>query len=152
MNTRTIYSNFTVNHKYSPKQYMLDCYNFLGVNLKFRARSGTLGLQGDLRRMDMSDSDVCPMCGSVNEDVVHFLFECPQYESERTVFFYEIHQMYINEDADYLYNMFLAKPNFIKAINILDAEPNDNSLNAHLDVILKSFLKTTVHLRFQNFY
>ena len=71
---------------------MLDCYNFLGVNLKFRVRSGTLGLQGDLRRMGMSDSDVCPMCGSVNEDVVHFLFECPQYESERTVFFYEIHQ------------------------------------------------------------
>ena len=96
----------------------------------------------------MSDSDVCPVCGSACEDVVHFLLECPQYERERASFFYRIHQMYIKNDMEHLYDTLLNEPNLMKAVYILDSEPVFNSLSAELDVLVKSFLKEIVGFRF----
>ena len=56
-------------------------HNFKAVQLKFKLRSGILGLGCDLHR-EKRDDGFCKYCGAF-ESVCHFIFHCPAYMAER---------------------------------------------------------------------
>ena len=56
-------------------------HNFTAVQLKFKLRSGILGLRCDLHKQKRDDG-FCKYRGAF-EIVCHFIFHCPTYMAER---------------------------------------------------------------------
>ena len=48
-------------------------------------RTGHIGLNKHLARINRADSPLCPSCQVAEESVHHFLFECPAYRNERHI-------------------------------------------------------------------
>ena len=64
----------------------LDSYcNFRGLQLKFKLRTGTLGLGSDLQRQHRGDG-FCKCC-NLYESAKHFIFVCPSYHTERRILY-----------------------------------------------------------------
>ena len=59
------------------ENYLLDKVSFVGVNLKFRARTNTLDLEGKKRSWSDKHTGLCKICECKTiEDLNHFLFDC----------------------------------------------------------------------------
>ena len=56
----------------------------MAVRLRFRLRSGSVGLFEDKQRCGMMEEDRCVWCGQGEvEDVRHFVLECDEFERDR---------------------------------------------------------------------
>ena len=64
------------------ENYLFNMNDFYATKLKFKARTGCLGINENLARWGTSDS-TCDLCNSNNEDLVHFLFLCPAFNDLR---------------------------------------------------------------------
>jgi hypothetical protein len=68
-----------IRHKERPslEPYLLDKLNFHGSNLKFKARTNSLDLEGRKRSWSDNNTGLCKIC-DINEEesIDHFLFKC----------------------------------------------------------------------------
>ena len=90
------------------EEYLMSSINdFSGAQLKFKARSYTLGLQYEKRKWENDDSDcICPCCGLEDETLEHFLFKCNFYSSERQKLMKETEELLLNSKELNLYKDF----------------------------------------------
>ena len=78
--------------------------NFKAIQLKFRLRTGVLGLGEDLYRQNRGDG-LCQHCLQF-ESAYHFILQCPAYSRQRVQMYNDIKE-HVNED---LFSAFLADP------------------------------------------
>jgi ribonuclease HI len=52
-------------------------------SIVIQMRTGHIGLNLHLARINKSDTSLCPSCSQADESVHHFLFECRRYRNER---------------------------------------------------------------------
>ena len=71
--------------------YMKDISNFRGIQLKFKCRTNTLGINA----ISYKENHNCNMCPDELENNVHFILECPKYLHFRNIMF-----DYIKENCD----------------------------------------------------
>ena len=71
------------------EEYMFNLNGFYATRLKFKARTGCLGINENLERWGISDSK-CDMCKGAKEDLVHFLFLYPTLNVLRKQYFTEL--------------------------------------------------------------
>ena len=71
------------------EKYLLNMNDFYASQLKFKARTGCLGIGENPTRWGVSDP-TCNLCKGSNEDLVHFLFLCPAFSNIRNSCFREL--------------------------------------------------------------
>jgi hypothetical protein len=54
-----------------------------GTALKMRCRLGTLQVNHLLHKRNLSSSPACPLCPASEEDINHFVLDCPAYAMHR---------------------------------------------------------------------
>lgn len=70
------------------QRYLNDTNNCMSCRLKLLARTKHIQLKKYLFRMNMSENDCCPICGTGEvEDLEHFLLKCQTLEHIRSKFF-----------------------------------------------------------------
>ena len=87
--------------------YMFNSRDFRGVQYKFRARMGTLGLNADRQRWGLCDGK-CDVCGNGTEDISHIFFICPVYDDLRKRLFWELEQKLHKSNLFHIWQSFMA--------------------------------------------
>jgi hypothetical protein len=95
---------------------------FRAVQLKFKLRTGVLGIGADLHRQHRGPG-LCKRC-NVFETSKHFIFECPAYNNERGIMLNNIR----NNVNDNLFSFFIQDPNFALCAVLGD---HDDCFNKH---------------------
>ena len=109
------------------EKYMYDMHDFEGTRLKFKARTGCLGLQEDLARWGISDS-VCNLCNSERESIEHFLFICPTLQKIRVECFSALESQIWTRNP-YMWESFMSSSLHFKVRMFLG---NENYLIIHV--------------------
>ena len=111
--------------------YLCSTAHFKSVQLKFKLRSGILGLGADLHRQKRGDG-LCKHCGSF-ESARHFVLHCAAYSRVR-------HDMYLNikksVDTD-MFNLILQYPELLLVFLLGDYDDTFNIL--FLDYLSKAW-------------
>ena len=150
INTRSTLSLYKYLKSSTTKEkYLFNMEYFDGARLKFKARTGCLGLQTDLKRWGLADNDVCTLCGNDKEDVQHFLFTCSKLNSLRIKYFYELESKLFDSGNFHIWSHFCTSSVFIKSCILL------GSVDIHLeecatdpiDAVCKSYLLEAWRLR-----
>ena len=94
----THYLKFKSKRKHC-ENYLLSLSDFRGAQLKFKARSYTLGLAYEKRKWSNSDGDsTCPCCHKVDETLQHFMLECESFAMQRKIMMEGIVDILTNND------------------------------------------------------
>ena len=86
------------------EHYLLDQNNFKGINLKFKARSNSLELEGSKSSWSQEYSGLCKICNNnMKETVDHFVFQCSRLHTIREDTFKELkNELYLTGVSDHL--------------------------------------------------
>lgn len=95
--------------------YTYDPSNFNKISLKFRARTGTLGLGTDLERQYRNGNSnqencvpsLCKYCGSDREDLTHFMLSCPTFADCRVKMMAELETELLKNSYDHIWEFFM---------------------------------------------
>jgi hypothetical protein len=88
-------------------QYMHDICDFRGVQLKFKLRTGILGINENRKRWNLSDG-ICPVCKNNEENVYHFVFNCPAYTTFHIAMLKHIEEELLSHGMDEVFMSFMA--------------------------------------------
>ena len=100
--------------------YLLDKVNFKGANLKFKARTNTLDLEGKKRSWSETYSGHCNICNIKEiESIDHFLFECEGLSSIRNICFNDLKNDLYTID-NYFWDIFINGSSEFKHHLLLD--------------------------------
>ncbi|MCG8432133.1 MAG: hypothetical protein MJA29_13310, partial [Candidatus Omnitrophica bacterium] len=147
-NEANIYHLLAKTQKLQMKPYLKDTYGFVLSSLKFKARTGVIGLNADLKRMSMRKYDICEDCNAeVSEDIIHVLFRCQKYQDKRQLFLGKFLDLCISHEMEDIFYDFMTLSDLCKTSVLLDIEPVDDFCT-ELDHAFKLFLKECNSLRF----
>lgn len=135
----------------SAENYIFNIRDFRGVQLKFKARTATLGLNADRERWGLSDGK-CDFCHSAKEDIFHFFFICPLYNDMRQMLFSQIEQQMQNCNLLDIWQTFIASSLHTKLCFLLGDMAQYHSFQAYsiFDSAGRQFLKDAMSLRAQD--
>ena len=102
--------------------YLLANYPYECIKIKCKLRLGIAGIGEDLYRQHRDRGD-CKSCGAF-ENLRHLLFECPVYNSDRSIFLKNIH----TSIGDKLFNVFYQDLDFAVLCVLGD---HDDTFNKH---------------------
>jgi hypothetical protein len=133
-----------VRHKDQPslEPYLLDKTNFKGSNLKFKARSNSLGLEGRKAAWSEANMGLCKICNlNESETVDHFMFICTKLADVRSKYFKELEEELCNTGWEIIWYIFMTGDINIRRHLLLDNIFEDNyELGTILDKCCKRFL------------
>ena len=90
------------------EQYLFTMKCFESARLKFKIRTGCLGIQDDLLRWNKVTDSNCPLCHAGNEDLYHFMFLCPSLLTIRQDIWKWLETNLTNSKKRYIWEQFAA--------------------------------------------
>lgn len=125
----------------SLEPYLLDKMNFTGCNLKFKARSNTLNLEGRKASWSADNTGLCCLCNYDKETIDHFMFECSSLDPIRNDVYKTLQQTLYHNDLDIFWDIFINGSIDMKRHLMLDNIFQDNyDLGNVFDQCCKSYL------------
>ena len=97
----------SVKQEYSCAPYLLSTTSFRGKQLKFKLRTGVLGLGADLHRQNRGDGQ-CSACNEF-ESHKHFVIHCRLFTELRAKLYNDIRLIV----GDFIFSMYLREPNVL---------------------------------------
>ncbi len=133
-----------IRHKEKPslEPYLLDKLNFNGSNLKFKARSNSLDLEGRKKSWSDNNNGLCKLCNlNQVETIDHFMLECRSLDHIRNDHFENLKRELYCKGWDMIWQIFLNGDVNLKHHLLLDNIFEDNfDLGCVLDKCCKSLL------------
>ena len=119
--------------------YLYNPYDFSGAQLKFKARTGCLGLEADLEQWKESDG-ICKLCDSGSKDTMeHYLLYCGYFNKQRISMYNNLETELMSRNYNVLWQEFISG-NRVHEINFLlgdHGEFFDNDIGNIFDRIIK---------------
>ena len=119
-----------IKHKTQPslEPYLLDKLNFAGCNLKFKARSNVLNLEGRKVAWSNEYNGLCKLCNNDKQETIeHFMFECTKLAIIRDTSFNMLKNNLLKKGWDNMWQLFINGNIDIKRHLMLDNIFQDNN-------------------------
>lgn len=127
---------------------MFTSNDFYGTQLKFKARTGCLGIKENLARWGMTDSK-CDLCKNASEDLPHFLFLCPALNELRNACYGKLEADLRNLGHEELWNRYMGSSILTKLCLFLGDHGYlfNKNVGALFDKTCKEFLRKAWSVR-----
>lgn len=133
--------------KLGMEDYLLDISDFLGVSLKFKARSNTLPVNGRVHSWKTGMNDTCPLCNNGREDLRHFLFMCSTLNDIRVSELSKLESSLLSQGLINHWQTFMTGDLDLKMCFMLGAPWDQKDCDIYFDKFCKNFLKCAWSLR-----
>lgn len=107
--SKSTLSNY-IKYKTCPslEPYLLDSQNFTGCNLKFKARTNTLNLEGRKTVWSKDFNGICKLCNdNTPETIDHFMFECTSLATIRETTYNTMKNIISAKGWDTMWHLFM---------------------------------------------
>ena len=143
------YRQFKIKRTKQTEKYLNSLSNFKGVQLKFKARSYTLGLSYEKRKWANADDQdcICPCCKKDVETLEHFILYCECFSVHRKALMQGIRSILCSRGELNLYQDFTQGKGVLCLILGDSTQHYNSELAAEIDKIVKEFLINAIHCR-----